>query len=205
MIKNTLRTSVVVLSLLTAIYSMFENAHSQEMYVSKLKEYNTTNYNNQRTIDSLSTQNNIITLEKEAVEEIVQTIPIHAPLDTLILVSKFGWRNSPTDTNNTAKFHGGVDYDGEKGDTIFASGNGYVNYAGWLGGYGKTVSIEHLPGIRTLYGHMNKILIDDYQFVHQGEPIGLLGSSGNVTGSHLHYEIWMNGERVNPEDFQILY
>ena len=68
----------------------------------------------------------------------------------------------------------------------------------WWGGYGYCVVIQHGPGNQTRYGHMSRLLVSEGQTVSQGQVIGLVGSTGNSTGPHIHFEIWENGVRVDP-------
>lgn len=98
--------------------------------------------------------------------------------------------------------HPGIDIDGETGDPIYAGDNGVVVYAGWNDwGYGNVVVINHGNGWQTLYAHMNTYNVGCGQHVFQGSPIGTIGSTGNSTGSHLHFEMLYNGAKVNPWDY----
>ena len=85
------------------------------------------------------------------------------------------------------------------GTPVHASKAGTVSYAGWRGGYGKCVMIDHGNGVQTLYGHNSKIQVTVGQKVSAGETIALMGSTGNSTGPHCHFEIRINGSPVNPE------
>ena len=95
------------------------------------------------------------------------------------------------------RFHAGIDIDGDTGDPIWAAQSGTVIYSGWMSGYGETIMIDH-NGYVTLYGHMSQRQISKGSAVSQGQQIGLMGSTGNSTGSHLHFEIRIDGSTVNP-------
>ncbi len=97
--------------------------------------------------------------------------------------------------------HAGVDWACSVGTTIMASCGGTVVQAGWNGGYGYAVVIQHSNGTMTRYAHMSKILVNVGQYVTQGEKIGLSGNTGNSTGPHVHFEVIINGSRVNPLDY----
>ena len=94
--------------------------------------------------------------------------------------------------------HKGLDIATFIGANIYAVASGKVIFSGWQGGYGKTIMIHHGSGITTLYGHLEKILAGYGQNVSKGDILGLAGSTGKSTGSHLHYEIRIDGKRVDP-------
>ena len=116
----------------------------------------------------------------------------------LSVTSPFGWRVHPI--FHTRKLHTGVDLGATEGTPIYASGDGVVERAGWSTGYGRFVMLKHVNGFETAYGHMSRIA-DITQVganIRQGQIIGYVGSTGNSTGSHLHFEIRINGNFVDP-------
>lgn len=112
------------------------------------------------------------------------------------LSSGFGARSAPTKGAST--YHKGVDWAVPIGTTVVASNGGTVTVAGWASGYGYAVYINHSDGRQTRYGHLSKVLVKPGQTVAQGERIALSGNTGRSTGPHLHFEIRINGEAVNP-------
>lgn len=112
------------------------------------------------------------------------------------LSSTFGRRNAPT--RGASSNHQGVDWAIAKGSAVVASSGGVVTKAGWAKGYGYVVYIKHPDGKETRYGHLSKVLVSVGQSVRQGEKIALSGNSGVSTGPHLHFEIRVNGQAVNP-------
>jgi murein DD-endopeptidase MepM/ murein hydrolase activator NlpD len=94
--------------------------------------------------------------------------------------------------------HQGVDLRASYGTPIVAVSDGRVEFAGWHGGHGNAVELNHGAGLETLYGHMSRILVRPGQSVHRGAVIGLVGSTGLSTGPHLHFEVHRNGIAVNP-------
>jgi murein DD-endopeptidase MepM/ murein hydrolase activator NlpD len=98
--------------------------------------------------------------------------------------------------------HMGVDIDGEEGDPVYAADNGVIVYAGWNNwGYGYMVVINHGNSWQTLYAHLNAYYVSCGQSVAQGATIGAVGSTGNASGSHLHFEMMLGGGKVNPWDY----
>lgn len=96
------------------------------------------------------------------------------------------------------ELHRGIDIGAPYGRTIRAARGGVVTLSGWYYGYGRTVVIRHADGSETLYGHASRLLVSPGQRVEQGQPIALVGSSGRSTGPHLHFEIRIGGQAVNP-------
>jgi murein DD-endopeptidase MepM/ murein hydrolase activator NlpD len=97
--------------------------------------------------------------------------------------------------------HTGLDLRAEIGDPVLATASGTVTIAGWTGGYGKMVEIDHGNGFATRYGHMSEIDVKVGQQVKLGETLGKVGTTGRSTGPHLHYETRIDGEPVDPQKF----
>ena len=114
------------------------------------------------------------------------------------LSSRFGYRVHPI--FKTRRLHSGVDLAAPRNTPIYAAGDGVVEKAQWVSGYGRYVELKHVNGFETAYGHMNKIAdgMKPGTRVRQGELIGYVGSTGNSTGNHLHFEIKVNGRFVDP-------
>ncbi|AFY35751.1 Peptidase M23 [Calothrix sp. PCC 7507] len=113
--------------------------------------------------------------------------------------SPFGWRMHPV--LGYRRFHAGLDFAASYGSTIRAADSGTVIYAGWYGGYGKAVIIDHGQGITTLYGHTSELFVSEGQGVQRGQAIAAVGSTGLSTGPHLHFEVRRNGTPINPADY----
>jgi murein DD-endopeptidase MepM/ murein hydrolase activator NlpD len=112
------------------------------------------------------------------------------------ITSTFGWRTHPI--LRFARLHKGVDFGASWGSPIVAAADGQISRAGWAGGYGRQVRIAHGAGLVSSYSHMSQIVASAGSFVHRGEVIGYVGSSGLSTGPHLHYEVLRSGTPVNP-------
>lgn len=111
--------------------------------------------------------------------------------------NEFGFRRNPFG-GRSYEFHAGMDIDGERGDMVHAPANGVVIKAGWSGGYGNMVEIDHGYGLTTRYGHLSKIEVNVGSSITRGQMIGLVGSTGRSTGPHLHYELRLNEKSINP-------
>ncbi len=123
---------------------------------------------------------------------------VRKPVMAGVMRSGFGIRRHPI--LGYTKMHTGVDWAAPSGTPVYASGNGTVEKEGWESGYGKYIRIRHTNGYETAYGHMSAFArgIEEGKRVRQGQVIGFIGSTGLSTGSHLHYEILVNGRFVDP-------
>ncbi|WP_392481442.1 murein hydrolase activator EnvC family protein [Nostoc sp. C110] len=113
--------------------------------------------------------------------------------------SPFGWRVHPI--LGYRRFHAGLDFAASYGSKIRAADSGRVIFAGWYGGYGRAVIIDHGNGITTLYGHTSELYVSEGQAVERGQAIGAVGSTGFSTGPHLHFEVRRNGTPVDPANY----
>ena len=120
-------------------------------------------------------------------------IPVNSPR---MMSSGFGLRVHPV--LGGVRAHKGIDLPASTGTPIHASADGIVAKADWLGGYGLLVELEHGAAMETRYGHMSRIAVAEGQHVRKGDVIGYVGSTGRSTGPHLHYEVRIAGEAVNP-------
>lgn len=134
-----------------------------------------------------------------ALQRVMRTLPLSAPLEQFQLSSGFGARTDPL--NGRKAMHRGLDFRAPIGSTVYATAPGRVTHAGWAGPFGRMVEIDHGHGIRTRYAHLKKILVKTGQAVANREKIGLVGSSGRSTGPHLHYEVRYKGVPLNPQKF----
>ncbi len=113
--------------------------------------------------------------------------------------SPFGWRIHPI--LGYRRFHAGLDFAASYGSKIRAADSGRVIFAGWYGGYGRAVIIDHGNGITTLYGHTSELYVSEGQAVERGQAIAAVGSTGFSTGPHLHFEVRRNGTPVDPANY----
>jgi murein DD-endopeptidase MepM/ murein hydrolase activator NlpD len=121
------------------------------------------------------------------------------PPATGFISSSFGSRLNPF--TSLPDFHEGIDICNSFGTPVLATARGTVIHAGTLGNFGRTIEIEHGNGITTLFGHLSKIYVKVGQTVNRGEKIGLMGNTGMSTGPHVHYEVRIHDQPVNPKPY----
>ena len=133
----------------------------------------------------------------------IQKALMKTPINGARLSSPFGMRKHPIDGFN--KMHRGTDFAAPMGTPIMASGSGIIKKAGWCGGGGNCIVIKHNSTYQTIYAHMSKFAkgIRNGVRVKQGQTIGYVGSTGKSTGPHLHYEVLINGKRVNSQKLKL--
>lgn len=119
---------------------------------------------------------------------------------TASITAGFGYRKNPF-TSRGSEFHSGIDFAASYGQNVAATGDGIVIFAGWNSGYGKMVIISHGYGLSTIYGHNSKLLVKQGDKVKKGQTISKVGNTGRSTGTHLHYEVRLNGKSVNPSKY----
>jgi murein DD-endopeptidase MepM/ murein hydrolase activator NlpD len=138
--------------------------------------------------------------DAEELTDMLRNIPIRKPvMGEIDETSPFGVRMDPF--VHEAAMHTGIDFRGDIGEPVHATAAGTVTVAGWEGGYGRMVEIDHGNGLATRYGHLSAIDVAVGDKIRIGQVVGLIGSTGRSTGPHLHYETRVNGEAVNPQKF----
>ncbi|HEY6258967.1 MAG TPA: M23 family metallopeptidase [Xanthobacteraceae bacterium] len=163
-------------------------------FVAALPPFNTA------TFDRQITSVKIARAEIEQLTRSLVSVPVRKPTPgDGEIVSGFGVRIDPF--LSRPAMHTGVDFRAEVGDPVNATANGTVTVAGWTGGYGKMVEIDHGNGFATRYGHLSEIEVKVGQQIKIGQSVGRVGTTGRSTGPHLHYETRIEGEAVDPQKF----
>jgi murein DD-endopeptidase MepM/ murein hydrolase activator NlpD len=134
-----------------------------------------------------------------ALESALASIPSGNPSIIPDTSSQFGYRSDPF--TGGGAMHSGIDFKGAHGSPILAAAGGEVTFAGWRGGYGRCVEITHGNGMLTRYAHMSSLSVVQGQRVGRGANLGGMGSTGRSTGTHLHFEVRINGKAVDPAKF----
>ena len=135
----------------------------------------------------------------DALENGLASIPQVSPAHVAYVSSSYGFRSDPF--TGAAAFHAGLDFPGPLGSPIYAAAKGVVSFVGRRSGYGNCIEISHGNGLMTRYGHLSKFDAHVGEHVDAGTVIAAMGSTGRSTGSHLHFEVRVNGKPVNPRPF----
>ncbi|WP_228551718.1 murein hydrolase activator EnvC family protein [Paenibacillus sp. B01] len=168
-------------------------------YNTKLDELGDISEEQEKLLLELAAKESALIKKKNSLKTTYSGGQLGAPVKASYrLSSPFGYRIHPI--SGTRKLHAGVDMAAPAGTNIYAAEGGIVLVAQWWSGYGNCIVIDHGGGLWTIYGHIRDggILVEKGQTVKRGEHIGEVGSTGNSTGNHLHFEVRKNGEPVNP-------
>lgn len=122
------------------------------------------------------------------------------PVSNAVITSDFGGRTDPV-TNKKNATHGGIDLAAPKGSEIYSYSDGTVTSVDTTAVYGNCVTVDHGDGRESFYGHMSDVSVKEGDFVQTGDILGIIGSTGKSTGVHLHFEIRVNGEKVDPSPY----
>lgn len=149
----------------------------------------------EKTIKEVSEINNYLRLQKDLYFATPKGIPVEGAIS-----SPYGKREHPMSRNDD--FHTGLDISASPGNPVRATADGIVSFSGWNRGSGNLVVLEHGFGFSTFYAHNRMNAVKVGQKVKRGDVISYVGSTGNATGPHVHYEIWKDGNPVNPNNYK---
>lgn len=135
----------------------------------------------------------------DSMERALAGIPSSMPADAILISSEFGYRHDPI--NGAGAMHAGLDFKGPIGTLVMAAADGVVSFAGYHNGYGNCIEITHANGLVTRYAHLSRYNVEVGQTVKRGIQIGNIGNTGRSTGPHLHFEVRLDGEAINPMKF----
>ncbi len=193
---NTMEEAEEIVSTLKEQYSEIEpDLVINQIYLDNVDEVNeeTIKLAKQELTDSLQEE---LEEKQEIDSRTVNGIYLAVVPVTGRITSRFGAVESIRDHT-----HKGIDIAATRGTPILSAASGTVTFAGWSSGYGYLVKIDHGSGVETYYGHCSKLYVSAGDTVETGDKIAAVGSTGNSTGNHLHFEIRLNGEQVNPQKY----
>ncbi len=139
--------------------------------------------------------------EIAAAPRISVSVPSRMPVEGVRLTSGYGMRNHPI--LRQRRQHNGVDLAAAQGTPVYATADGRVGRAEWFGSYGNYVQLEHGADLQTRYAHLSSYTVQEGETVRKGDLIGYIGSTGRSTGPHLHYEVRVDGEPVDPIPYMV--
>jgi murein DD-endopeptidase MepM/ murein hydrolase activator NlpD len=187
-----MRNILTIISIITFMSIFYINHH----YTKKIVGLRLDNTNR---IDSITQQMDSLCHDIHTLHQYLDSLPLGSPLDTLIISSNYGWRRSPV--FKVWRMHSGTDFLAAWNDTVYSTGHGTISKSGWNLGYGRQIRVLHCSGYESSYSHLYRLFVKVGDSVSLGDPIARAGSSGAVTGPHLHYEVIRDGKKSNPMDF----
>ncbi len=181
-----------------------EDERAQKLFGSDLKEFDTEEF--EKYINSMqdNAEERLASFQEIAWyyanrREGSNSTPSIRPSSARIS-SGFGYRRDPFG-KPTGNMHKGLDFAGKPDSSIVATADGVVRHTGWVNGYGQAVLVDHGLGYSTLYAHATGIKVKPGDVVKRGQQIAFMGNTGRSTGTHLHYEVWKDGQPVNPRNY----
>ena len=168
---------------------------SIKIYETNLKLY-------QEKMDEVIDHHNKMFHICDSLTNIMDSLPLGSPLDTLHVSSNFGSRKNKE--TQKWEYHPGLDFYADWRDTVYATGNGIIEKSHYNSGYGRTIVIGHTSGYKSRYAHLTRYFVKPGEVVKRGDPIGTAGNTGLSRGYHLHYEVSRYGKLTNPKEYIIL-
>lgn len=198
---NTLKTTIAALKKSEEQFRYLFSLGSREAILNNLDALDSGNIDMFALKDQIKVSMETVGEIKDYIKhkrDIYMATPKGFPVDAKI-TSPYGRRANPM--NQGTEFHTGIDLAAPRGTPIHATADGIVSFAGWSGGSGLLVVIEHGFDMATFYAHTTKIIVKVGEEVKRGQIIGYVGATGASTGPHVHYEIWVKGKSVNPSAY----
>lgn len=198
---NTLKTTIAALKKSEEQFRYLFSLGSREAILNNLDALDSGNIDMSALKDQIKVSMETVGEIKDYIKhkrDIYMATPKGFPVDAKI-TSPYGRRANPM--NQGTEFHTGIDLAAPRGTPIHATADGIVSFAGWSGGSGLLVVIEHGFDMATFYAHTTKIIVKVGEEVKRGQIIGYVGATGASTGPHVHYEIWVKGKSVNPSAY----
>ena len=149
--------------------------------------------------DTIQYQKDTIYYQQEYYKNILDSLPLGSPLDTLSVTSNFGSRKNKK--TQKWEYHPGIDFLADWRDTIYATGHGIIEISHYNSGYGRTILIDHGSGYKSRYAHLTRYFVKRGDTIKKGEAIGIAGNTGNSRGYHLHYEVSRYGKLTDPKEY----
>ena len=183
-------------------YMAFQYHCQHKTLTDSIKTYDTNIKLYQDKLDEVIEHHNKIFNICDSLLNIMDSLPLGSPLDTLVVSSNFGSRKNAE--TKKWEYHPGTDFLADWRDTVYATGAGIIKKSHYSSGYGRTVIISHASGYESRYAHLTRYFVKRGDLVKRGDPIGTARNTGNSRGYHLHYEVSRYGKHTDPKKYIIL-
>ena len=183
-------------------YMAFQYHCQHKTLTDSIKTYDTNIKLYQDKLDEVIEHHNKIFNICDSLLNIMDSLPLGSPLDTLAISSNFGSRKNKK--TQQWEYHPGLDFYADWRDTVYATGAGIIEKSHYNSGYGRTIVIGHISGYKSRYAHLTRYFVKPGEVVKRGDPIGTAGNTGNSRGYHLHYEVSRYGKYTDPKKYFIL-
>ena len=183
-------------------YLAFQYHCQHQELTSIIKQYDENIKLYQEKMDEVIDHHNKMFNICDSLLNLMDSLPLGSPLDTLVVSSNFGSRKNAE--TKKWEYHPGLDFYADWRDTVYATGDGIIEKSHYSNGYGRTILIGHASGYKSRYAHLTRYFVKRGDLVKKGDPIGTAGNTGNSRGYHLHYEVSRYGKHTDPKKYIIL-
>ena len=180
-------------------YMVYQYRCQHKTLTDTIKTYETNLKLYQQKMDEVIDHHNSMFHICDSLIQIMDSLPLGSPLDTLAVSSNFGSRKNRA--TQKWEYHPGIDFLADWRDTVYATGHGIIEVSRYNSGYGRTVVIGHGSGYKSRYAHLTRYFVKRGDLVKRGDPIGTAGNTGHSRGYHLHYEVSRHGKLTNPQNY----
>jgi murein DD-endopeptidase MepM/ murein hydrolase activator NlpD len=187
----------IIFILLGYMALQYHNQH--KALTNSIKQYDENMKLYQNQMDEIIEHHNKMFNICDSLLDIMDSLPLGSPLDTLIISSNYGSRKNKA--TQKWEFHPGTDFLADWRDTIYETGSGIIEVSHYSNGYGRTIVIGHVSGYKSRYAHLTRYFVKRGDLVKRGDPIGTAGNTGYSRGYHLHYEVSRYGKYTDPKKY----
>ena len=180
-------------------YMVYQYRCQHKTLTDTIKTYETNLELYQEKMDKVIDDHNSMFHICDSLIQIMDSLPLGSPLDTLVISSNFGSRKNRK--TQRWEYHPGTDFIADWRDTIYATGHGIIEVSHYNSGYGRTIVIGHVSGYKSRYAHLTRYFVKRGDLVKRGDAIGIAGNTGNSRGYHLHYEVSRHGKLTDPKNY----
>jgi len=192
-------TYIYIITCILLGYTAYRYHCQHQILTDSIKTYEINLKLYQEKMDEVIDHHNSMFHLCDSLLNIMDSLPLGSPLDTLAVSSNFGSRKNRV--TQKWEYHPGMDFLADWRDTIYATGHGIIEVSHYNSGYGRTIVIDHVSGYKSRYAHLTRCFVKRGESVKRGDPIGIAGNTGNSRGYHLHYEVSRYGKLTDPKNY----